>query len=66
MDQIDKIKCFAWISPTKCNALSCKNCSNCSFFKDRKDVPNYDKYIDKKEIAEREVNICQLAKKLNS
>ncbi len=63
MKQEEKFMCFAWISKTKCNALSCKNCSNCSFFRDKKEVPGYDKYISSKELAEREKNICQLMKK---
>lgn len=45
----DKCNCFAWLSKNKCNALSTKNCSNCSFFKDKKDVANYQKYLPKKQ-----------------
>lgn len=59
----EKFMCFAWISQIKCNALSCKNCSNCGFFKDRKEVPDYDKYISKKDLEERKKNLCQLMKK---
>lgn len=63
MKQEEKFLCFAWISKNKCNALSCKNCSNCSFFKERKKEPNYDKYISQKDLAEREKNICQFLQK---
>ncbi len=63
MKQEEKFMCFAWLSQVKCNALSSKNCSNCTFFKDRKDVPSYDKYISKKDLEEREKNLCQLKKK---
>ncbi len=46
----DKCNCFAWISKTKCNALSSKNCKGCSFYKDKNDVPNYQKYLLKKDV----------------
>lgn len=40
-ENIDKPNCFARISKTKCNALKNKNCKNCSFYRNRVDVPNY-------------------------
>lgn len=55
-DSKDKPECFAWISKTKCNALSCKNCKNCSFYKHRSEVPNYSKYISKSDLIERDKN----------
>lgn len=45
----DKLDCFARISKTKCNALKEKKCKNCSFYKNRKDVPNYKKLFIKSE-----------------
>lgn len=59
----EEFMCFAWLSQVKCNALNYKNCDNCAFFKDRKDVPGYDKCISKKDLEEREKNLCQLMKK---
>ena len=52
----DKSDCFAWISKNKCNALSCKNCNGCSFYKHFSKVSNYSKYISKKDLVERKKN----------
>ena len=52
----DKSDCFAWISKNKCNALIFKNCKGCSFYKNYLNVPNYSKYISKKDLIEREKN----------
>ena len=41
----DKPDCFAWLSTLKCNALSKKCCKNCSFYKHKSQVPNYEKYL---------------------
>lgn len=41
----DKPDCFAWLSEHECNALICKDCSNCSFYKPKSEVPDYKKYI---------------------
>lgn len=46
-DSNDKIDCFARISEKKCNALRKKECKNCSFYKHKKEVPNYKSLIDK-------------------
>ncbi len=43
----DKLECFARISENVCNALRKKECSNCSFYKNKKEVPNYKNLIDK-------------------
>lgn len=45
-ERSDKPECFAWLSQEVCNALVTKNCSRCSFYKARKDVNKYQKYID--------------------
>lgn len=52
----NKIDCFAWISKNKCNALSSKNCQNCSFYKHFSKVLNYSKYISEKDLIERNKN----------
>lgn len=49
----NKTDCFAWLSNSKCNALNSKNCANCGFYKNKKDVPNYEKYISKNDLLER-------------
>ncbi|MCI9279877.1 MAG: hypothetical protein HFJ02_03650 [Bacilli bacterium] len=49
----DKTDCFAWISKGKCNALNSKDCKNCSFYRSKSEVPNYEKYISKKDLLER-------------
>ncbi len=44
IDKSIKNDCFARIGSTKCNALTEKNCENCSFYKKRceiKDNPYY-------------------------
>lgn len=43
----EKLDCFARISENCCNALTVKNCKNCSFYKPKKDVPNYSYYLKK-------------------
>ena len=52
----DKSDCFAWISKNKCNALSCKNCNGCSFYKHFSKVSYYSKYFSKKDLVERKKN----------
>ena len=51
----DKPDCFARINEKVCNALNEKKCENCSFYKPKKDVPNYSKYIamGRKELKEK-------------
>lgn len=41
----DKSDCFAWLSEHECNALTCKDCKCCSFYKPKSQVPNYSKYL---------------------
>lgn len=41
----NKLDCFAWLSDHECNALTCKNCRKCSFYKPKNQVPNYEKYL---------------------
>lgn len=41
----DKIHCFARLSSKKCNALKKKECKNCSFYKHKDEVQNYEKYL---------------------
>lgn len=48
-DSEDKLDCFARISKIKCNALKTKECKNCSFYKDKKNVPDYKKYLQMKD-----------------
>ena len=43
----DKLDCFARVNESVCNALSTKECKNCSFYKNKKDVPNYSTYLKK-------------------
>ena len=43
----DKIDCFARINESICNALNTKECKNCRFYKNKKDVPNYSIYLKK-------------------
>lgn len=52
----DKPNCFAWISKKKCNALSIKNCKECSFYQHYSKVPNYTKYFSKEDLAERRIS----------
>lgn len=47
MDKEDKQNCFAWINEHTCNALTIKDCKNCNFYKDKKEVPNYSIYLKK-------------------
>lgn len=44
---VDKQDCFAWLSKTKCNALSEKKCESCSFYQHYKEVKDYNKYLPK-------------------
>lgn len=50
----DKLDCFARINESICNALNTKECKNCRFYKNKKDVPNYSIYLKKgkKELLE--------------
>lgn len=43
----DKTDCFARINEKTCNALNTKECKNCSFYKSKKNVPNYSIYLEK-------------------
>lgn len=43
----DKVDCFARISEEYCNALTIKECKKCSFYKTKKDVPNYSIFLKK-------------------
>jgi len=54
----DKIDCFAKINESICNALNTKECKNCRFYKNKKDVPNYSIYLKKgkKELLELSSN----------
>ncbi len=54
-NEIDKIDCFARINEKICNALNEKTCENCSFYKNKKDVPNYSIYLKKgkKELLDK-------------
>ncbi len=54
-NEIDKIDCFARINEKICNALNEKKCENCSFYKNKKDVPNYSIYLKKgkKELLDK-------------
>ncbi len=54
-NEIDKIDCFARINEKTCNALNEKKCENCSFYKNKKDVPNYSIYLKKgkKELLDK-------------
>lgn len=47
-NELDKKDCFAYIDEKTCNALCTKQCKDCSFYKPKKDVPNYEKYIEKR------------------
>lgn len=51
MKENDKTNCFAWIDFNTCNALTEKDCKNCSFYKDKSEVKNYElfKKRNKKE-----------------
>lgn len=40
MGNTDKINCFAYVNEHRCNALTEKNCENCQFYKDRKEIKN--------------------------
>lgn len=53
-DKQDKPECFAWINEKTCNAFSVKDCKNCSFYRHKKEVPNYSIYLKKgkKELLE--------------
>ncbi len=42
----DKIECFARINKVNCNALKKKHCHNCSFYKDKSEVPNFKKLLE--------------------
>ena len=48
--------CFAYVSKNYCNALSVKNCSQCSFYKSKQEVPNYQKYLLNSKKGENEKN----------
>lgn len=58
-NQNDKIDCFARINENICNALNEKKCENCSFYKNKKEVPNYSAFIKKgkKELLGEEKGI---------
>lgn len=43
----DKSDCFAWLNEKQCNALSKKDCKNCSFYKHYLEVQNYQLYLPK-------------------
>lgn len=51
----DKLDCFARISKIKCNALKKKECKNCSFYKPKKEVPDYKKYLQMNDLDEVKV-----------
>lgn len=44
---VDKVECFAWLSKTKCNALSKKECEKCSFYRHYTEVKGYSQYLPK-------------------
>lgn len=54
----DKRDCFAWLSEKECNALSDKQCCNCSFYVNYKKI-DYDLYkklwIPKNQKIERNI-----------
>ena len=43
----DKIDCFARINKEICNALIKKECKNCSFYKHKDDVSDYEEILKK-------------------
>ncbi len=45
--EVDKKECFARLAKEKCNALSKKECENCSFYQHYSQVKGYDKYLPK-------------------
>lgn len=55
-DKKEMTDCFAYVSKSYCNALSVKNCSQCSFYKSKQEVPNYQKYLLTSKKGENEKN----------
>lgn len=55
-DKKEMTDCFAYVSKNYCNALSVKNCSQCSFYKSKQEVPNYPKYLLNSKKGENEKN----------
>lgn len=45
VNENDKMNCFARISAKECNALKKKECSNCSFYKCKEDIKNYESIL---------------------
>lgn len=43
--EIDCKDCFARLSEKECNALICKECKNCSFYKAITEEPNYYQWL---------------------
>lgn len=57
----NKPDCFAWISNKKCNALSCKNCEKCRFYRHESELPHYqEKFMSKEDREEREKHLKSL------
>lgn len=54
MDE-NRLDCFARIDETTCNALVKKDCKNCSFYKRKCEVPNYERFLrlGKKELVKK-------------
>lgn len=54
----DKSDCFARIDDNTCNALVKKDCKNCSFYRPKCEVPNYEKFLrlGKKELVKKNEN----------
>ena len=55
-DKKEMTDCFAYVSKNYCNALLVKNCSQCSFYKSKQEVPNYQKYLLTSKKGENEKN----------
>lgn len=55
-DKKEMTDCFAYVGKNYCNALSIKNCSQCSFYKSKQEVPNYQKYLLNSKKGENEKN----------
>jgi len=55
-EKVDKEDCFARLSKTECNALSKKECENCSFYQHHLAVKGYEKYLPRSFISSKYKN----------